>query len=61
MTLQDWRLLRTERGRDRVFSTPVALATIEMVGDAAPQERAIIRAPTALEVVQGDRDRVLSS
>jgi hypothetical protein len=61
MTLQGWRSLRLERGRDRVFSTPVARSTVEMTGDADPQERAIIRAPTASEVVQRDRDHDLSS
>jgi hypothetical protein len=61
MRPQGRRLLRVEGGRDRAFSTPVARSTLEMVGDADRQERAIIRAPTALEVVQGDRDRDLSS
>jgi len=57
MTFQGWHSLRRNRGTDGSFAMHVGRVTPETVGGADHQERAVIRAPTALEVVQRDRSR----
>jgi hypothetical protein len=46
---------------DRLFAMGVEPVKLESVVDTDRKERAVIRAPTALEVVQRDRSRDLSS
>jgi hypothetical protein len=61
MTLESKRALRRHRGMVRLFATGVEPVKLESAVDAERQERAVIRAPTALEVVQRDRSRRMSS
>jgi hypothetical protein len=60
MTLQSRRSRRSDGGTDRAFAMDVERVTLDSVVGADRQERAIISAPTALEVVQRDRSRDLS-
>jgi hypothetical protein len=55
MALQARRSRRRHGGVARTFAMHRERPTIERVGDADRRERAVIRAPTALEVVQADR------
>lgn len=61
MTLESRRSLRRHRGTHRLFVTGVEPAKLESAVDADQKERAVIRAPTALEVVQRDRSRDMTS
>jgi hypothetical protein len=61
MAFESRRSLRRHRGMDRLFAMGVEPVKLESVLDADRKERAVIRAPTALEVVQHDRSRDLSS
>jgi hypothetical protein len=61
MTIESRRSLRRHRGTDRLFAMGVEPVKLESVVDTDRKECAVIRAPTALEVVQRDRSRDLSS
>jgi hypothetical protein len=53
--------LRRGHEMDRTFAVRLERVTPNAPGDADRQRRVIIRAPTALEVVQREKDRDLSS
>jgi hypothetical protein len=59
MTLEGLRSLRRDRIEDRAFASRAEGVPLKTVGDADRQERAVIRAPTALEVAELDRSRKL--
>ena len=61
MTLESRRSLRRHGGVDRLFAVGMEPVKLESVVDADQKERAVIRAPTALEVVQRDRSRDMTS
>ena len=60
MTLQSRRSLRRNRGDGSAFALHRGQVVAEKLVNADRHERAVIRAPTALEVVQRDQSRDLS-
>ena len=61
MTVEFRRSLRRHRGMDRLSGMGVDRVKLDSVVEADRNERAVIRAPTALEVVQRDRSREMPS
>jgi hypothetical protein len=61
MTLRSRRSLRRNRGVDRTYAIHRERMERGGLAEAGQQERAVIRAPTALEVVQREPSQYRSS
>jgi hypothetical protein len=61
MSRESRHSLRRNHGMDGTFALRLEPVTLNALGDADRQKRAIIRAPTAFEAAQSDQDRDLSS